>query len=130
VRLDDPMKSKHLKRALEQMAEEGVTRVFKPMIGTDLIVGVVGQLQIDVLAERIRAEYDLKMHFEPAPYETARWVACDDKVMMKRFLEEVRGSLAEDHDGAPVFLARNSWELNRTLQDWPGVKFTATREQA
>ena len=101
------MKSKHLKRALEQMAEEGVTRVFKPMIGTDMIVGVVGQLQIDVLAERIRAEYDLKMHFEQAPYETARWVASDDKVLMKRFLEEVRGSLAEDHDGAPVFMARN-----------------------
>ena len=129
VRLDDPMKSKHLKRALEQMADEGVTRVFKPMIGTDWIVGVVGQLQIDVLAERIRAEYDLKMHFEQAPYETARWVSCPDKLMMKRFLDEVRGSLAEDHDGAPVFMARNSWELNRTLQDWPDVKFMATREQ-
>jgi len=130
VRLDDPMKSKHLRRALEQMADEGITRVFKPMIGADWIVGVVGQLQIDVLAERIRAEYDLKMHFEQAPYETARWVVCDDKLLMKRFLEEVRGSLAEDHDGAPVFLARNSWELNRTLQDWPGVKFSATREQS
>ncbi|HLZ65231.1 MAG TPA: peptide chain release factor 3 [Aliidongia sp.] len=129
VRLDDPMKSKHLKRALEQMADEGVTRVFKPLIGTDWIVGVVGQLQIDVLAERIRAEYDLKMHFEQAPYETARWVSCPDKAMMKRFLDEVRGSLAEDHDGAPVFMARNSWELNRTLQDWPDVKFMATREQ-
>src|ERR1700761_6428411 len=64
VRLDDPMKSKHLKRALEQMAEEGVTRVFKPVIGTDMIVGVVGPLQLDVLSARIRADYDLRMHFE------------------------------------------------------------------
>ena len=45
VRLDDPMKSKHLKRALEQLAEEGVTRVFKPLVGGDWIVGVVGALQ-------------------------------------------------------------------------------------
>jgi peptide chain release factor 3 len=129
VRLDDPMKGKHLKRALEQMAEEGITRVIKPLIGTDWIVGVVGPLQIEVLAERIRSEYDLKMHFESAPYETARWVACSDKQKLKRFLEDTRGSLGEDHDGAPVFLARNAWELNRTIQEWPDIKFHATREQ-
>jgi peptide chain release factor 3 len=130
VRLDDPMKSKHLKRALEQMAEEGITRVIKPLIGTDWIVGVVGPLQIDVLVERIRSEYDLKMHFEPAPYETARWVSSPDKLKLKRFLDELRGSLGEDHDGAPVFLARNAWELNRTIKDWPDIQFHATREQA
>ena len=75
MRLDDPMKSKHLKRALEQLAEEGVTRIFKPLIGGDFIVGVVGALQLDVLAARIKAEYELGVRFEAAPYETARWVA-------------------------------------------------------
>ncbi|HVJ56066.1 MAG TPA: peptide chain release factor 3 [Aliidongia sp.] len=129
VRLDDPMKSKHLKRALEQMAEEGITRVIKPLIGTDWIVGVVGPLQIEVLAERIRTEYDLKMHFEMAPYETARWVDAPDKQMLKRFLDENRGNLGEDHEGAPVFLARNNWDLNRTIKDWPDIRFHATREQ-
>ena len=49
---------------------------------------------------------------------------------MKRFLDETRGSLGEDHDGAPVYLARNAWELNRTIKDWPDVQFHATREQA
>jgi peptide chain release factor 3 len=130
VRLDDPMKSKHLRRALEQMADEGITRIFKPLIGTDWIVGVVGPLQIEVLAERIRAEYDLKMHFEAAPYETARWVASADKLLLKRFVETVRGSLADDHDGQTVFLARNAWELNRTMQDWPEMRFLSTMEQA
>jgi peptide chain release factor 3 len=130
VRLDDPMKSKHLKRALEQMAEEGVTRVFKPVIGSDWIVGVVGPLQLDVLAARIRSDYDLKMHFEAAPYETARWIDTTDKALLKRFLDGNRGNLAEDHDGAPVFLARNSWELNRTIQDWSDIRFLATKEQA
>ncbi|HTH97793.1 MAG TPA: peptide chain release factor 3 [Stellaceae bacterium] len=130
VRLDDPMKSKHLKKALEQMAEEGVTRVFRPLIGTDQIVGVVGALQLDVLSARIRSDYDLKMHFEPAPYETARWVDATDKLALKKFLDGNRGTLAEDHDGAPVYLARNSWDLNRTMQDWPDIKFFATKEQA
>jgi peptide chain release factor 3 len=129
VRLDDPMKSKHLKRALEQMAEEGVTRVFRPVIGTDWIVGVVGQLQLDVLAARIRADYDLGMHFEAAPYVTARWIDAADKLALKKFIDNNRGTLAEDHDGAPVYLARNTWDLNRTRQDWPDIKFHETREQ-
>src|SRR5207248_8971003 len=46
VRLADPMKQKHLTRALESLAEEGVTQVFKPMLGANWIVGVVGQLQL------------------------------------------------------------------------------------
>src|SRR5712671_983184 len=50
VKLDDPMKSKHLRHALGQLAEEGVTRVFKPLAGGDWIIGVVGALQLDVLA--------------------------------------------------------------------------------
>ena len=59
VRADDPMKAKHLGRALEQLAEEGAAQVFKPLLGSDWIVGVVGALQFDVLADRIRTEYDL-----------------------------------------------------------------------
>jgi peptide chain release factor 3 len=69
------------------------------------------------------------MHFEQAPFETARWVGTDDKALLKRFIDETRSAVAEDHDGAIVFLARNSWELNRTLKDWPDLKFAATREQ-
>jgi peptide chain release factor 3 len=49
VRLADPLKAKHLQRALESLAEEGVTQVFKPRIGAQWFVGVVGQLQLEVL---------------------------------------------------------------------------------
>jgi peptide chain release factor 3 len=128
VRLDDPMKSKHLRRALEQLAEEGVTRVFKPLVGGDWIIGVVGPLQLDVLAARIKAEYDLGVRLEPAPYETARWISGEEGEM-KRFLDGNRSAAAEDHDGAPVFLARNAWELNTTIREWPRLAFNATREQ-
>jgi peptide chain release factor 3 len=128
VRLEDPMKSKHLKRALEQLAEEGVTRVFKPLVGGDWIVGVVGPLQLEVLAARVKAEYDLGVHFEQGQYETARWVA-GEPLELKRFEDANRSAIAEDHDGVPVFLARNEWDLERMIKDWPALTFSATREQ-
>ena len=75
VRLFDAMKAKHLKRALESLAEEGVTQVFKPLIGAQWTVGVVGNLQLDVLKSRLHAEYGLDVDLEASPYETARWIA-------------------------------------------------------
>jgi peptide chain release factor 3 len=130
VRLEDPLKSKHLRRALEQLAEEGVTRIFKPMTGGDWIVGVVGALQLEVLAARLKTEYELAVRFEAAPYETARWVAAADPLLLKKFIDGNRSALAEDHDAAPVFLARNAWELRTITKEWPDIAFLLTREQA
>jgi len=130
VRLDDPMKGKHLQRALQSLAEEGVTQVFKPEFGANWIVGVVGQLQLDVLTARIESEYNIKVALEPAPYETARWVAADDKKTLDAFMGAVRSAMAHDRDGNPVFLARNSWELNHQLQSNPDIRFTKTKERA
>ena len=130
VRLGDPMKAKQLKRALEDLAEEGVTQLFKPMIGSAWVVGVVGQLQLDVLSSRIIAEYGVDMGFEAAPFETARWISADDKAEITKFIEKNRGAMAEDRDGAPVYLARNGWELGYTEREWPNVRFAATRERS
>jgi peptide chain release factor 3 len=127
VRLDDPMKSKHLKRALEQLAEEGVTRLFKPLAGGDFVIGVVGALQLEVLTARLKTEYELAVRLEPAPFETARWVD-GEAAELERLRDTVPSALAEDRDGATVFLARSKWDLDRTLQDWPKLTFTATRE--
>ena len=130
VRLDDPMKAKHMRRALESLAEEGVTQVFKPQLGANWIVGVVGRLQLEVLAARIESEYEIKVGFENAPFETARWVTAEDATEMKRFVDAHRGNMADDRDGAPVFLAKSNWELGYTAEKWPKVKFSATRERA
>jgi peptide chain release factor 3 len=128
VRLGDPMKAKHLQRALESLAEEGVTQVFRPLLGSDWIVGVVGTLQLDVLKSRLAAEYNLDVDFEPTQYVTARWVGGpSDK--MKKFVEASRVSLGEDRDKTPVYLARNSWDLDRAQSDWPDLKFSETRER-
>ena len=129
VRLGDPMRAKHLKAALEDLAEEGVTQVFRPQLGAEWIVGVVGQLQLDVLQTRLEAEYNLPIGFEAAPYVTARWCGSDDPKELDRFLAAKRASLALDRDGNPVFLARNNWDLGRVQEDFPKVRFTATRER-
>jgi len=130
VRLDDPMRAKQLRTALEDLAEEGVTQVLRPISGGQSIVGVVGQLQLDVLSSRIGAEYGIHVGFEAAPYETARWVSSEDASLLKTFVERNRANIAEDRDGAAVFLARNAWELTRAIEESPVIKFSATRERA
>lgn len=123
------MKSKQLRRALEDLSEEGVTQVFRRVIGGDWIVGVVGALQLDVLQTRVESEYQVKIALEQAPFETARWVSADSKADLDRFMEAQRAAMAEDRDGAPVYLARNAWELNTIRERFPAVRFAETRER-
>jgi peptide chain release factor 3 len=127
VRPEDPLKAKHLGRALQQLAEEGAASVFKPRLGTDWIVGVVGSLQFDVLADRIRTEFEVPVKFEQTELYTARWLG-GDAAAIKKLVDSNQASIAEDHDGALVFLARNAWHLNRTMEDHPAVTFQKTRE--
>ena len=115
---------------MQQIAEEGGASVFKPLIGTDWIVGVVGSLQFDVLADRIRTEYEIPVIFEPTSLYTARWVKADSSLDLKNFIDSNRASIAEDHDGEPVFLARNAWHLNKTTEDFPKISLSATRQNA
>jgi len=129
VRLADPMRSKQLARALNDLAEEGVTQVFRPLQGNDWLIGVLGQLQLDVLAARVEKEYGVPIGFEDTGHESARWVACEDAKKLKQFLDSHRSTIAEDRFGAPVFLARNAWTLNRAQQEWPDIQFLATRER-
>jgi peptide chain release factor 3 len=130
VRPADPLKAKHLGRALEQLAEEGAARVFRPLVGSNWIVGVVGALQFDVLADRIRTEYNIPVHFESTSLYTARWVEAAEPALMKEFIDKNQGASAEDHTGAPVFLARNKWHLDTMAEDWPKVRFLKTKEHA
>lgn len=128
VRPEDPMKAKHLGRALEQLAEEGAARVFKPNLGSDWVVGVVGPLQFDVLADRIRTEYEVPCRFEPTTLLTAEWVEGEAREL-KKFSDQNRASMAVDHAGAPVYLARNNWHLDKAKEDFPTLRFLKTKEE-
>ncbi len=129
VRPEDPLKAKHLGKALQQIAEEGAARVIKRNIGSDWIVGVVGPLQFEILADRVRTEFNVAARFEPSPLNTARWVESDDAVELKKFLDKNKSDLGEDHAGAPVFLVRNGWHLNKAQDDYPKLRFLKTKEQ-
>ncbi len=126
VRPKDPLRAKHLARALEQIAEEGAARVFKPSMGSDWIVGVVGALQFEVLADRIRTEYNIPVLFEGASLHTARWMQCPSDKELEAFRRGNQGYLASDHTGVPVFLARNAWHLETTIKDFPEIRFMKT----
>ncbi len=129
ARVKDPMKAKHLRKALESLAEEGVTQLFTPAIGSDMIVGAVGQLQFEVMIERVAAEYGLEVTFESAPFNLARWLASDDPRKLEEFLERNKSAAATDLDGAPVYLAKNAWEVGYAQEKNPGLRFTATKER-
>jgi peptide chain release factor 3 len=128
ARATDPMRAKHLGRALQQIAEEGAARVFKPRLDPDWIVGVVGPLQFEVLADRIRTEYEVPVRFEATQIYTARWIEADDPALIKKFRDANESAMAEDHAGAPVFLARNAWHLDKAAEDWPDIRFLKTKE--
>ena len=128
VRLGDPMKQKHLARALESLAEEGVTQLFKPAIGSQWIVGVVGALQLDVLKSRLAAEYGLDAELEAAPFESARWLS-GSEAEIEKFSAGNRGGMAADRDGAPVFLAKSQWELGYVAEKFSKVRLLKTRER-
>jgi peptide chain release factor 3 len=129
ARLEDPMLAKKLKRALEQLADEGVVQLFRPLDGSPPVVGVVGLLQLDVLASRLRAEYGVPAGFEAAPWEQLRWIASDDREAMARFMRSNINDLAEDHDGEMVALFASDWRRRRAEEEWPMLRFHALREQ-
>src|ERR1700745_279159 len=98
VKIEDPMKSKHLKHALEQLAEEGGSRVCNPLSGGDWIIGVVGALQLDVLTARLAAEYDLPTRLDGAPYQAARWLEAEEKTELERFRHRHPAATAQGQD--------------------------------
>jgi peptide chain release factor 3 len=127
VRAGDPMKAKHLEKALMQFAEEGAAKVFKPMIGSGFIVGVVGALQFEVLASRIEQEYSLPVRFEPSQFTSARWVS-GPKDEVDRFVNVNKGHIGTDNDGDMVYLTRLKWDIDRVERDYPLLRLTATKE--
>ncbi len=128
VRVKDPLKAKHLKKALDGLAEEGVTQLFRPEMGSDFIVGAVGQLQFEVMADRLGEEYGLEVIFEPSPFAEARWIG-GTKADLEDFMGKYRGQMARDIDDDPVFLAKSSWETGYVMERFPNVAFTKTKER-
>jgi len=128
VKIGDAMKAKKLREALGQMAEEGVVQVFLPNDGSAAMVGVVGALQLDVLAERLQAEYGLDVSFESSRFELCRWVEGKTPADVDKFLRAYPASIAQDLDGAPVFMAASAWDLRYEQERWPDISFSDIKD--
>ncbi|MDX3806770.1 peptide chain release factor 3 [Bosea thiooxidans] len=128
VKLKDAMKAKKLREALQQMAEEGVVQLFLPHDGAPAIVGVVGALQLDVLKERMEAEYSLPIDFEPCQFSIARWVSSDDKAALAKFVGLKPSAMADDLDGDPVFMASSQFTLKYDAERAPDVRFSDVKD--
>ena len=128
IKLGDAMKAKKLREALQQMAEEGVVQLFIPHDGAGAMVGVVGALQLDVLAERLQAEYGLPISYEQSRFSICRWISCDDRVELDKFIESHFSSIAADLDGAPVFMAPNLFQLKYDEERWEKSRFSDVKD--
>jgi peptide chain release factor 3 len=128
VRLDDAMKAKKLRQALTELAEEGVVQLFRPRDGAPPLVGVIGTLQLDVLAARLAAEYGVAIGFEASPYGLARWVSSEDRTALQRFINDNRAAIADDVDGDPVFLATSAFMMRRAAELAPALSFREIKD--
>ena len=127
--LKDPLKMKALQKGLSQLCEEGATQLFKPIVSNDLILGAVGVLQFEVVAQRLRDEYKVECQFEAVNVQTTRWIRCADERMLADFRKKLEPQLALDHAGELVYLAPTRVNLQMAQERWPEVEFLATREQ-
>jgi peptide chain release factor 3 len=130
VRLEDAIRAKKLREALAEMAEEGVVQLFTPLDGSPPVVGVIGALQLDVLADRLNNEYGLAAAFESAPSDTLRWIQADDPKEIDAFVARHRPSVAIDVDGDHVYLAPSPFYLDLAVERNPALRFVDIKTSA
>ena len=130
VRIRNPLKIKQLHKGLQQLGEEGAVQVFKPVQGSDLVLGAVGVLQFEVVASRLLNEYGVDAVFEGTSISSARWVSSDDKRALADFEAALGHNVAYDAAGNLAYLATSSVNLRLTQERWPKLQFHATREHS
>ena len=122
VRQIDTMKRKQFVKGIEQIAQEGAIQIFQEFNSgmEEVIVGVVGVLQFDVLKFRMENEYNVDIRLEELPYEHIRWIENDDIDVMK-----ITGTSdmkrIKDMKGNPLLLFINSWSVGMTLDRNEGL---------
>ena len=116
------------KQALQELAEEGVVQVFRPLDGSPAMVGVVGALQLDVLKVRLADEYGLEIGWDQSEFQLARWISSDDRKKLDAFISANGSGVADDVDGDPVFLAKNEFYLGYTRERAEGIVFSHIKD--
>lgn len=127
--VSDAMRRKKMQEALIHLSEEGAIQLFiEPAIGTqDPIIGVVGELQFEVLVHRMQDEYNLPVRLNRLPFSVARWPRKDGKA-----LDELKGgfTIYRDMIEQPVILLNQEWDLNWAKKENPDVDFATSISRA
>ena len=128
VQLLDPLKAKALVKGLQELSEEGAAQFFRPLEGSDYIIGALGSLQFDVIASRLETEYRVRARFEGVPLAAACWVSSDDAAELERFVSENRRRIYKDIAGNITFIAQSAWAIGYAEEQYPKVSFKKTME--
>ena len=126
VRLIDSMKRKQFVKGVNQIAQEGAIQIFQEYKGgmEEIIVGVVGVLQFDVLKFRLENEYNVDIRLENLPYEHIRWIENKEEVDMDRLTGTSDMKKIMDLKGNPLLLFVNAWSVGMTLDRNEGLKLS------
>ena len=129
VRVKDPLKAKHLKKALEGLAEEGVTQLFRPELGADFIVGAVGQLQFEVMADRLARGIPARRHLRAQPLRRGPLDRAATRPTSRTSPASTARPWPPTSTSQPVFLAKSAWEIGYVSERFPKIAFTKTKER-
>ena len=123
VRQVDTMKRKQFVKGVSQIAQEGAIQIFQEFHGgmEEIIVGVVGVLQFDVLKYRLENEYNVEIRLEKLPYEHIRWIENKEEVDVERLSGTSDMKKVQDLKGNPLLLFVNSWSVGMTLDRNEGL---------
>lgn len=124
----DPMRSKQLDKGIEQLTDEGVAQLFYLQPGNRKVVGVVGELQFDVIQYRLEHEYKASCAFQSMSFYKACWLTSKEQDKLDEFVKRKASNIGWDKDENPVFLAPSEWLLNTARQDYPDVVFHTTSD--
>ena len=122
VRQVDTMKRKQLVKGIEQIAQEGAIQIFQEFNTgmEEIIVGVVGVLQFDVLKYRLENEYNVEIRLEPLPYEHIRWIENQD-IDLSKISGTSDMKKIKDLKGRPLLLFVNAWSVGMVLDRNEGL---------
>jgi peptide chain release factor 3 len=126
VRQMDTMKRKQFVKGITQIAQEGAIQIFQEFNTglEEIIVGVVGVLQFDVLKFRLENEYNVDIKLEPLPYEHIRWIENPDEVNVGRLVGTSDMKKIKDLKDNPLLLFVNSWSVGMVLERNEGLKLS------
>ena len=119
------MKRKQFVKGVSQIAREGAIQIFRELNTgmEEVIVGVVGTLQFDVLEFRLKSEYNVDIRMEHLPYQYIRWVENEDLDVTKLTLTSDSRRI-EDLDGKRLLLFVNSWSVDWAVEHNKGLQLS------